>query len=150
MEIFTIGFTQKSAEQFFELLKKNKVQLLLDVRLNNKSQLAGFAKGKDLPYFMRHICNAEYAHEPEFAPTDQILDDYKKKRILWEDYESLYRNLMVRRNAEKIWLKKYREPERRICLLCSEPTPECCHRRLLADYLIEYSEVTNIDKIIHL
>lgn len=150
MKIYTIGFTQKSAEQFFELLIKNEINLLLDVRLNNKSQLAGFAKGRDLSYFMEKICNSQYIHEKEFAPTEQILDDYKKKNIDWETYESQFKILMIKRNVEKIYYKKYKSILGNICLLCSEAVSDKCHRRLLAEYLKEYSAITGVSDIVHL
>jgi uncharacterized protein (DUF488 family) len=106
---------------------------LIDVRLNNTSQLAGFAKRDDLRYFLREICNADYHHEPILAPTEEILDAYKKKRIAWEEYETRYVGLLTERVAETV-------VERRLfnvpaVLLCSEPTPEHCHRRLAAEYL---------------
>lgn len=132
MDLFTIGFTQKSAEQFFELIKKHKIELLLDIRLNNKSQLAGFTKGSDLKYFLTQICECKYDHCIDCAPTKEILDAYKKGQISWEDYESLYLPLMGKRKAVSTVLKKTAQYER-VCLLCSEPTPEQCHRRLLAE-----------------
>lgn len=134
MTIYTIGFTKKTAECFFTLLKEHQIQLLVDIRLNNKSQLAGFTKGDDLRYFMNEICNCEYAHCEEYAPTKEILDDYKKKRINWEGYVSQYLPLMERRGAARKFLKRFADYER-ICLLCSEPTPEHCHRRLLAELI---------------
>lgn len=135
MTIFTIGFTKKTAKQFFELLNKNNVEILLDIRLNNKSQLAGFTKGDDLQYFLSELCHCEYRHCLEFAPTKEILDAYKKKQIAWNEYESQYAALMNKR-------AKYLEFSNRfanytnICLLCSEPTPEQCHRRLLAEMIV--------------
>jgi len=87
MKIYTIGFTKKSANTFFELIKKNGIQQLIDIRLNNKSQLAGFAKRDDLQYFLKVICNAKYIHEPLLAPSQEILDIYKKKKGTWRDYE---------------------------------------------------------------
>ena len=130
--IFTIGFAGKKAEEFFETLKQSGVRRLVDIRLNNSSQLAGFTKRPDLEYFLRVIAGIDYGHEPDFAPTKEILDDYKKKRIDWGEYENLYRRLIAeRRPAEKL------KPEDfdRACLLCSEPTAEHCHRRLAAEYL---------------
>ena len=132
MELYTIGFTQKSAEQFFELIKKNRIELLIDIRLNNKSQLAGFTKGSDLCYFLSKICNCKYEHRIEYAPTKEILDKYKKKQITWSEYIDQYIPLMEKRKAVEHFLKNYTDFER-ICLLCSEATPDQCHRRLFAE-----------------
>ena len=97
MNLYTIGFTKKSARAFFELLKKIEIELLLDIRLNNKSQLAGFTKGDDLCYFLSEICNCKYRHCLEYAPTKDILDGYKKKNISWNEYEEMYTNLILKR-----------------------------------------------------
>jgi len=132
MILFTIGFTQKSAETFFELIKENQIELLIDVRLNNKSQLAGFSKGTDLDYFLKEICNCKYVHCQEYAPTKEILDDYKKKKISWKEYVEQFIPLMEKRDFPQTFIKRFAGYER-ICLLCSEPTPEQCHRRLLAE-----------------
>ncbi len=134
MTIYTIGFTQKTAERFFTLLKDHQVQLLVDIRLNNKSQLAGFTKGEDLGYFLRELCRCKYVHCKEYAPTKEILDAYKKKHIDWDGYVSQYLPLMERHQAAKKFLERFSEYER-VCLLCSEPTPERCHRRLLAELI---------------
>ena len=131
--VYTIGFTQKTAEQFFESLKKAGIRRLLDVRLNNTSHLAGFTKQKDLIYFLRTICAIEYLHEPLLAPTQEILDAYKKSKGSWEDYEHAFLRLMAEREVEKrIASGLFREPT---VLLCSEPKPDRCHRRLVLDYL---------------
>ena len=136
MTIYTIGFTQKTAEHFFQLLKEHQVQLLVDIRLNNKSQLAGFTKGEDLRYFLKEICGCGYIHCEEYVPTKEILDDYKKKRIDWDGYVSRFLPLMARRGAAKKFPERFTGYER-VCLLCSEPTPEYCHRRLLAELIQE-------------
>ena len=133
MEIYSIGFTQKSASQFFGTLKAHGIERLLDVRLNNTSQLAGFAKASDLPYFLREICAADYEHEPLLAPTQDILDAFKKQKGSWEIYEEAFLGLMRSRQVEAqlskdSFLKK-------TVLLCSEATPEHCHRRLVLEYL---------------
>lgn len=146
MKIFTMGFTQKSAEQFFGLVSSNEIELLIDVRLNNQSQLAGFTKGRDLEFFLNKICNCKYEHNIIFAPTKEILNDYKKQQITWEEYVVRYNLLIENRNVEKVFLKKYTEFNK-ILLLCSEATAENCHRRLLAERLKNC--VANID-IIHL
>jgi uncharacterized protein (DUF488 family) len=109
---------------------------LIDVRLNNTSQLAGFAKRDDLQYFLRAICGAEYLHEPLLAPTEEILDAYKKKAIDWDQYARQYRGLLHSREAEnKVDRRLFEVPA---VLLCSEPTAEHCHRRLAAEYLAEH------------
>ena len=134
MIIYTLGFTQKNAETFFRLIKENQIEILLDIRLNNKSQLAGFTKGEDLKYFLKEICNCKYVHEEQFAPTKEILDDYKKKKNTWEQYVERYIPLMKSRGAVGNFMKHYSSYER-VCLLCSEPTPEQCHRRLFAEMI---------------
>ena len=133
MEIYSIGFTQKNARQFFGTLKANKIERLLDVRLNNTSQLAGFAKQSDLPYFLKEICGAEYEHEPLLAPTQDILDEYKKKKGDWELYTKVYLDLINSRKIESVLSKE--SFEKRTVLLCSEATAEQCHRRLALEYL---------------
>ncbi len=133
MEIYSIGFTQKNAREFFGLLKANGIERLLDVRLNNTSQLAGFAKQSDLPYFLKEICGAEYEHEPLLAPTQEILDAFKKKKGDWGVYTGAYLSLIrARRVEEKLSKAGF---EKRTVLLCSEATPEHCHRRLALEYL---------------
>lgn len=133
--LYTIGFTKKSAEEFFGALKKVKLATLIDIRLSNQSQLAGFTKGRDLPYFLREICGADYLHLPEWAPTQEILDAFKKKKgMTWETYEREFNSLLARRAIEK---RAAALDLDRACLLCSEPTPEHCHRRLVAEYLAE-------------
>ena len=134
MTLYTIGFTQKSAQQFFELIKAHRITMLVDIRLNNKSQLAGFSKGEDLKYFLQEICGCDYTHCDEYAPTKDILDGYKKKQFDWDEYVRQYLPLMERRRAANKFLSAFREMEN-VCLLCSEPTPERCHRRLLAEMI---------------
>jgi uncharacterized protein (DUF488 family) len=137
MEIFTIGFTQTTAEDFFGRLKEHRVERLLDVRLNNSSQLAGFAKRDDLAYFLRELLGAEYRHEPLLAPSRELLGAYKKqKSISWEEYEERFLALMRDRCIER--QLDPTEFEARTVLLCSEATPEHCHRRLAVEYLIDH------------
>lgn len=136
MIIYTMGFAQKNAETFFELLKKNGVQILIDIRLNNKSQLAGFTKGTDLEYFLKNLCNCDYYHGIEYAPTKEILDSYKNKETTWDDYEKSFIPLMKERNAKASFEKQFGKYDR-VCLLCSEPTPEHCHRRLVAELVVK-------------
>jgi uncharacterized protein (DUF488 family) len=141
VEVYSIGFTKKTAEQFFGLLKSNEIRRLLDVRLNNVSQLAGFAKRRDLQYFLQEICGAEYRHEPLLAPTQEMLDDYKKRKGSWEEYELRFLALMAERQIEdKLQASTLIVPT---VLLCSEPTPEHCHRRLVLEYLQQkWTELT--------
>jgi uncharacterized protein (DUF488 family) len=133
MEILTIGFTKKTAAQFFGILKRAGVRRLIDVRLNNVSQLAGFTKRDDLAFFLREICEAEYVHEPLLAPTQEMLDRYKKHGGDWDAYAIEFNGLIAERRIEAaIDPRLFDEPA---VLLCSEPTAECCHRRLVAEYL---------------
>ncbi len=132
IQLFTIGFTKKSAERFFTELSNAEVKRLLDVRLNNTSQLAGFAKRDDLAYFLKSICDIEYVHLPELAPTADILDAYKKRNGDWEVYEQKFLDLMAQRRVEETLP---RELFAGGCLLCSEDKPHHCHRRLVAEYL---------------
>lgn len=132
LQIFTIGFTKKSAERFFTTLQRAGVERLIDVRLNNSSQLAGFAKKHDLPYFLRAICDIEYVHLPELAPTAELLDSYKKRKGDWSVYERAFLELMAERRVEDTIPHDLMD---RACLLCSEDQPEHCHRRLVAEYL---------------
>ncbi len=134
MRILTIGFTKKSAEKFFESLKKVKAKRIVDVRLHNVSQLAGFAKKKDLEYFLENLCHMDYVHLPNLAPTKEMLDDYKKKGGSWEDYERRFMRLMENRRIEERLEPDMLEDA---CLLCSEDKPHHCHRRLVAEYLNE-------------
>ena len=135
MKLSTIGFTKKSARRFFDLLRQSGTKRIVDVRLNNGSQLAGFAKKADLEYFLDALCGMEYVHLPTLAPTKEILDDYKKKRMDWETYEDRFIALMHERRIEETI------PQEIIadgCLLCSEDKPHHCHRRLVAEYLKQH------------
>jgi len=143
--LYTIGFTKKSAEQFFSLLRANNIKQLIDVRINNSSQLSGFAKGKDLEFFAKEICHIPYKHVTDFAPTKELLDKWHKQEVSWEKYEDIYTSLLKKREIlKKYGVKQYNGA----CFLCSEETTENCHRRLLAEYMQKHSaeEV----KIIHL
>lgn len=141
--IYSIGFTQRTAEQFFESLRGAGIRRLLDVRLNNTSQLAAFAKRDDLRYFLREICQARYEHEPLLAPTQDILDAYKKNKGSWADYETRFLALLHQRKiAEKLRPESFDTPT---ALLCSEPTAEHCHRRLVMEYLAEqWGNITHV------
>jgi len=132
MKIYTIGFTKSTAEFFFTRLLKAHVKRLVDVRLNNVSQLAGFAKKDDLAYFLRSICGIPYEHRPELAPTQEMLDAFKKQKGDWNEYERRFTDLIRKRRIEEI---VPREALDAASLLCSEDTPRHCHRRLVAEYL---------------
>ncbi len=143
MNLYTIGFSKKSAEEFFKILKANNVIRLIDVRLNNKSQLAGFTNVKHLPYFLR-IHNIDYLHRPDFAPSKELLNGYKNNSVSWQEYEIEYKKILEKRNIIKdvdwnLFIDSV--------LLCSEPTAEQCHRRLLAEY---FKANNNDIKIKHL
>jgi len=144
IHLYTIGFTKKSAEQFFSLLLNNGVKRLVDIRINNSSQLAGFAKGADLQYFVRAIGNMDYVYMEDFAPTKELLSDYQNKRIDWDEYQKIYHNLLKERNiAEKYNIRDFNGS----CFLCSEDTPDHCHRRLLVEF---FKSKTKKVEIVHL
>ena len=147
MIIYTIGFTQKTAEQFFEMIKENRIELLIDVRLNNKSQLAGFSKGTDLAYFLREICGTKYIHCDEYAPTKELLSNYQKKTISWDEYVTQFDDIMERRSTYKQFISRFSAFEK-VCLLCSEATAAQCHRRLVAEKI--QSCLPNEVEVIHL
>ena len=132
MNLWTIGFTKKSAEYFFETLREAGVRKLVDVRLNNVSQLAGFAKRDELSYFLRTLGQMGYEHMPLLAPTAEMLSAYRKKEINWEEYERLFVDLMRERQIES---EIAYETLADSVLLCSEDQPDMCHRRLVAEYL---------------
>lgn len=135
MEVYTTGFTKKTAAQFFGSLKQAGIKQLIDIRLNNSSQLAGFTKREDLPFFLKEICGIEYRHEPLLAPTQDMLDTYKKQKGSWSAYEQRFLALMQeRRIEEKVNPEVFAIPT---VLLCSEATAEHCHRRLVLEYLRE-------------
>jgi uncharacterized protein (DUF488 family) len=133
VEIFTIGFTKSTAAEFFGRLRHAGVRKLMDVRLNNRSQLAGFAKRDDLAFFLREICEASYEHQPLLAPSQDMLDEYKKHGGPWADYEARFLQLMEQRRVETVLSPADFTPT--TVLLCSEATAEHCHRRLVIEYL---------------
>ena len=135
MRVFTIGFTRKSARRFFSLLREAGVRRIVDVRLNNLSQLAGFAKKDDLAWFLEEICGMQYVHAPELAPTKELLGDYRKGCCDWSAYEARFLDLLRERRVEE---RVPRELVAGGCLLCSEDKPHHCHRRLVAEYLKEH------------
>lgn len=132
IKIYTIGFTQTSAEEFFGKLIKAGVKKVVDARLNNSSQLAGFAKKDDLRYFLKALGNIDYIHMPALAPTEEIFTEYKKNRGDWSLYEKKFLTLMEERRIENVVRPAELDQS---CLLCSEHLPEHCHRRLVAEYL---------------
>lgn len=144
MTLYTIGFSGKSAEQFFVLLTKNGVKRVLDVRLNNTNQLAGFTKRDDLRFFLSRIAGIDYVHLPQFAPSSELLKGYRSHLVTWPEYQGRYLALLADRGALASLDPLIFDGA---CLLCSEATPEHCHRRLLAEYL-----ATNVPgvKIVHL
>ncbi|MBR0289351.1 MAG: DUF488 domain-containing protein [Selenomonadaceae bacterium] len=131
-KIFTIGSSRKTAEEFFRLLEDNGVTKIIDVRLNNTSQILAFAKYPDIEFFTRKILGAKYFHDRKFTPSEKILVRYKKNQIDWDDYEKEFAELMNYRDIDTYIADKYSTQEN-YCLLCSEPTPEYCHRRLVAE-----------------
>ncbi len=131
-EIFTIGFTEKRASDFFNLLRKENIKAVIDVRLNNKSQLSGFAKKDDLRFFLQEIGRISYVEATDLAPEADMLKRYQRKEISWEEYADRYLNLISMRNVERLIDKNILIGS---CLLCSEHLPHHCHRRLAAEYL---------------
>ena len=143
--IYTIGFTKKSLEEFVNLLRKNKITKIIDIRLNRDSQLSGFAKSKDLKYVLEQILKIKYKIMPEFFPTEELLKTYQKDKD-WEKYEKSFMGLIKERKLEIFRGIVFDEKER-VCLLCSEAEPDKCHRRLLAEF---FSRLRNKVNIIHL
>ena len=144
IKLFTIGFSEKTAATFFTLLKNAGVRKIIDTRLNNVSQLAGFAKGKDLEYFAKEIADIGYEHNINLAPTKELLSSYRDKTINWTQYETEYISILDQRNIiQDIDFEKLNDS----CILCSEHKPDRCHRRLLAEYL---KKENNEIEIIHL
>lgn len=135
-KVFTIGFTQKNAETFFTLIKGNNIPLLVDVRLNNTSQLAAFSKYPDIVFFLKELCGCDYKHEVLFAPEESTLNRYKKKEINWDKYVEEFSATMKDRNIKEYILDNYNSTKD-ICLLCSEPVPDHCHRRLISEIFLE-------------
>jgi uncharacterized protein (DUF488 family) len=135
MRLFTIGFTRKTAQKFFGLLRGSGAKRVVDVRLNNVSQLAGFAKRDDLAFFLKEVADMDYVHVPELAPTQEMLDAYKKEKGDWRQYEQRFLGLMRERKIEERLPRSIFDGG---CLLCSEDKPHHCHRRLVAEYLQQH------------
>lgn len=144
IKLYTIGFTEKSAKKFFELLEQNQVKKIIDTRINNTSQLSGFAKGKDLAFFAKRVANIDYEHRINLAPTKELLSRYRKNEISWDEYTKEYLHLLDTRHIKESINFQSLDGS---CLLCSEHSPEQCHRRLLAEYL---QEINPDIQIIHL
>ncbi len=133
MEIYTVGFAGKTAEAFFGALKRAGIKRVVDIRLRANGGLSLFARGTDLPFLLQELCGARYVREPQLAPTKDVLSDYRKKKIDWPEYERCYRALLDERDiARKLDRKLFDVPA---ALLCSEASPDQCHRRLAAEYL---------------
>jgi uncharacterized protein (DUF488 family) len=144
--LYTIGFTKKNARKFFGLLKDAGIKKLVDIRINNASQLAGFAKGSDLEFFMKAICDADYVHITDLAPTKELLKDYQDKVIDWNGYTVIFNNILKnRRIAERYRVEDFDQ----CCFLCAEDTPEKCHRRLVAEFFRDKNPSMDV-QIIHL
>ncbi|MER5262844.1 DUF488 domain-containing protein [Actinosynnema sp. NPDC002837] len=144
MRLYTIGFTKKSAEKFFGLLRASRADKVVDVRLNNVSQLAGFAKRDDLKYFVRELCGMAYTHRLDLAPTQPLLDDYKKQSSGWPSYETRFLGLMRDRRIEHAIPRQALD---NAVLLCSEDKPHQCHRRLVAEYLAEHWDGVTVEHL---
>ena len=142
LTLYTIGFTQKTAQRFFGLLAEHQINCLVDIRIHPNSQLSGFAKQNDLPYFLEHLLHCEYYHDLRLAPTETLLSTYRKERD-WTHYEQHFEQLLDERNIpgslDKAWFAA-----RHGCFLCSEATPEYCHRRLVTERLQRYWQDVNI------
>lgn len=145
MKIFTIGFTQKTAQEFFDLLAKNKINCLVDIRLHPDGQLAGFTKKEDLKYFLKRLIDCDYRHMERLSPTDEILKGYRADKN-WDKYETAFLNLLALRGIPES-LDRTLFEEKTCCLLCSEPTAEKCHRRLVAETI---ASAWNDVEIIHI
>jgi uncharacterized protein (DUF488 family) len=142
MDVHSIGFTKKTAREFFGLLRLHGIERLLDVRLNNVSQLAGFAKRDDLEFFLGELCQAEYVHEPRLAPEESMLVAYRDKQLAWPEYQDTFLKLLRARRVEELFPPAYFRKQ--TVLLCSEASPEHCHRRLVLEYLQERIPGLNI------
>ncbi len=139
--IFTIGFTKKSLRDFVETLRRAGVRRIVDVRLRNTSQLAGWSKQPDFAYLLEEGFGVAYEHHPEFAPTDELLDDYKKDHD-WSRYEERFNRLLAERGPEAEARELLKKDS--ICLLCAEPTADKCHRRMVAEYMRSLAPETEV------
>lgn len=149
MIVYTMGFSKKSAQTFFELIENNGIDVLVDARINNKSQLAGFTKGSDLAFFLERIARIPYIYEPRFAPTKELLKDWRDGSISWEAYEERFARIMDEGDVATVFDKLCHAYERPV-LLCSELTPEHCHRRLLAERFEHDLGKEVVSEVVHL
>ena len=140
-KIFTLGYTGKNAREFFTILNQAGIRKVIDVRLYNTSQLAGFTKRQDIEYFLQAIVGAEYIHLPIMAPTKQLLNDYKKGVINWQQYEKQFKSIIALRQIEKNLMLQDSDMS---CFLCSEDKPDNCHRRLVTEYLAQHWQNVSI------
>lgn len=132
MTLYTIGFSGKSAETFFGLLKQAGIRSVLDIRLSNRGQLAGFTKEDDLKYFLDSLLGIGYYHRPDLAPDHALMDDYRKKRIKWDVFAVRFEALMQERNADNIIKEIFGQMQQPVCILCSEAKASVCHRSLVS------------------
>lgn len=132
VKLFTIGFTKKSAREFFSKLEQAQIKRILDIRLNNSSQLTGFTKRNDLEFFLEKIGGIHYFYLPQLCPTNEILDAYKSHKLPWLEYEEKFSALLTQRHVENTISMELLDHG---CLLCSEDKPDHCHRRLVGQYL---------------
>lgn len=144
MRVHTIGFSGKSAERFFKLLSKAAVQKLIDVRRSNNTLYAGFTRARDLPYLLKELCHIDYVHEPEFAPSLELLRDYqarlkrnKKDPAAWSTLVGRFTAELQTRDVVRLF-EQHAAGLDNVCLLCMEQTADRCHRRLLAEYVAEH------------
>jgi len=144
VKVFTMGYVGKNAREFFDILKQTGIKKVADVRLYNTSQLGGFTKKQDLEYFLQTIVGAEYIHMPVMAPTKQLLNDYKKGRLSWPQYENQFNSFIAERQIEKHVMLQDMDM---MCFLCSEAKADNCHRRLVAEYLAEHWKSISINHL---
>lgn len=147
MMIYTIGSNRKSAETFFELLRRNDVRFLLDIRLRNSSQLAGFAKGNDLEYFTGRILGIGYRHDVRFAPDEGLFEVRKSKGLNMEQFALKFWETLEERDMKQVLLDEYAGVMDGICLMCSEEDHRECHRSVVAGYISDVfggTEVVNL------
>jgi uncharacterized protein (DUF488 family) len=135
--LYTIGFTKKSAEEFFTLLRENDVRMLLDIRLNNTNQLAGFTKQQDLAYFTRELLGIPYVHDPRFAPQAETISTYRKGKGAFGPFREEFMKTMEERRIREVIRADYSDRLDRCCLLCSEKDADSCHRKIVAELMQE-------------
>ena len=149
MKLYTIGASRKSAVDFFQTLKQHGIKRVIDVRLNNSSQLSGFTKGPDLKFFLREICNIDYEHDNNLSPPQDIMVKYKNKDITWNEYRDMFAKMLADRQIAKIFSDKVEGDFSNICFLCSESRPNYCHRKIVAEYIQQQNPEMDIE-VVHL